>query len=105
MAVRLTSLLVSGPIAVPLSSGGNVHLLPGQTSDVLPDVEVAGNAKVDKLVRRNMLRVETVGDAPDAPDKPPPARPAAGGKGDERTETTESTESTEGNPSRRPRSR
>jgi hypothetical protein len=98
MAVRLTSLLVSGPIAVPLSSGGNVHLLPGQSSDVLPDVEVADNAKVDKLVRRNMLRVETVDESPGAPDEPSPA----GGKGAGRTEATETTES---NPSRRPRSR
>lgn len=60
MAVRIRSLLVSGPIVVPLSTGRNVRLSPGQSSAHLHDVEVTGNAKVDKLRRQGAIEVESV---------------------------------------------
>ena len=66
MAVRIRSLLVSGPIIVPLSTGRNVRLSPGQSSAELHDVEVANNAKVDKLRRQGVIEVETVDEAEDA---------------------------------------
>lgn len=60
MAVRIRSLLVAGPIMVPLSTGRHVRLSPGERSGELPDVEVAGNAKLDKLCRHGFVEVETV---------------------------------------------
>jgi hypothetical protein len=59
MAVRIRSLLVSGPIMVPLTTGRNVRLSPGESSAELHDVEVADNAKVDKLRRQGVIEVET----------------------------------------------
>jgi hypothetical protein len=58
MAVRIRSLLVSGPLLVPLSSGGTLRLSPGQVTDELPDVEVANNAKVDLLRAQRLIDVE-----------------------------------------------
>ena len=65
MAVRIRSLVASGPVLVPLSSGTTVRLSPGQVSGDLPDVEVANNAKVDKLKRQGMIAVATAKE-PDA---------------------------------------
>lgn len=62
MAIRIRSLLVSGPVVIPLNSGATVRLSPGQTSDELADVEVADSAKVAKLAGRGVIAVET-GDA------------------------------------------
>lgn len=59
MAVRIRSLVTSGPVLIPLSSGLTLRLSPGQVSDDLPDVEVANNAKVDKLQRQGMIDVAT----------------------------------------------
>ena len=59
MAVRIRSLVTSGPVLVPLSSGTTLRLSPGQVSDDLPDVEVANNAKVGKLQRQGMIDVAT----------------------------------------------
>lgn len=67
MAVRIRSLLTSGPIMVPLSTGQHVRLSPGERSDELHDVEVAGNAKVDKLRRHGLVEVETVDTGSEAP--------------------------------------
>lgn len=59
MAIRIKSLLVSGPVVVPLNSGATVRLSPGQTSGELPDVEVADSQKVAKLAGRGVIAVET----------------------------------------------
>jgi len=83
MAVRIRSLLVSGPIPVPLSTGRTVRLSPGQESDEVPDVEVAGSDKVEKLRRRGLIDVETVDDA--AEPAPEPERP----RSRKRPDTTE----------------
>jgi hypothetical protein len=83
MAVRIKSLLVSGPILVPLSTGRTVRLSPGQESDDLHDVEVAGNDKVEKLCRRGLIAVETVDDAAEPEPAPERSRPR------KRPETTE----------------
>jgi hypothetical protein len=58
MAVRIRSLLVSGPLLVPLSGGGTLRLSPGEVTDELPDVEVANNAKVDLLRAQRQIDVE-----------------------------------------------
>jgi hypothetical protein len=60
MAIRIKSLLVSGPVMVPLNSGLTVRLSPGQSSAELADVEVADNPKVDKLLGRGAIEVEAV---------------------------------------------
>jgi hypothetical protein len=60
MAIRIKSLLVSGPVTVPLNSGVTVRLSPGQSSAELADVEAADNPKVDKLLARGAIEVETV---------------------------------------------
>lgn len=57
MPVTITNLLPSGPLHVPLASGRTLRLSPGQTSAELPEVEVAGNARVDKLVARGVVEV------------------------------------------------
>ena len=57
MVVRIRSLLTSGPLVVPLSSGASVRLSPGSATDALADVEVANNAKVDKLRDRRLIEV------------------------------------------------
>jgi len=62
MAVRIRSLVMWGPIQVPLSSGPSVRLSPLQLSDDLPDVEVVNNAKVDKLRQQGLIDVEQVAD-------------------------------------------
>jgi len=79
MAVRIRSLITSGPVLVPLSTGATVRLSPGQVTDDLPDVEVANNAKVEKLRRQGLIGVETVvqpGAEPAADRGDLPAEPA-----------------------------
>lgn len=68
MAVRIRSLLISGPLMVPLSDGGSVRLSPGEVTGELPDVEVMDNAKVDKLLERRLIDVEQVDEEPPEPD-------------------------------------
>lgn len=60
MAVRLRSMLASGPMVVPLSSGRTVRLSAGQPSAELDEAEVADNQKVDDLRRRGLLAVEPI---------------------------------------------
>jgi len=62
MAVRIRSLATSGPVVVPLTSGGTVRLSPGAASEELAEVEVTDNAKLEKLRRRRMVDVEPVTD-------------------------------------------
>ncbi|MEC4018794.1 hypothetical protein [Streptomyces sp. H27-D2] len=63
MAVKIKNLRTSGPIAVPLSTGTTLRLSPGQVSQELHDVEVADNAKVEKLRGRGEIEVEAVDEA------------------------------------------
>ena len=60
MAVRIRSLAVSGPLLVPLMTGGTQRLEPGEVSGELADVEVAHNPKIDKLRDRRLITVEEV---------------------------------------------
>jgi len=76
MAVRIRSLVASGPVVVPLSTGEAVRLSPGQVSDDLPSVTVADNAKVEKLRQRGLIEVETV----EEPAAEPPAGRTKAGK-------------------------
>jgi hypothetical protein len=58
MPITLTSRLLSGPLIVPLSSGGSVRLSPGQSSPELADVEAAANPALAKLVERGLVEVQ-----------------------------------------------
>ncbi len=60
MAVRIRSLGVEGPLYVPLTSGRSIRLSPGGSSTDLDDVEIAGNARVDRLRRRGLIVVEQI---------------------------------------------
>lgn len=70
MAVRIRSLLVSGPLMVPLSGGGSVYLSPGEVTGELPDVDVTNNAMVDKMRARRLIDVEQVEEKPSEPEEP-----------------------------------
>lgn len=76
MTVKIRSLLVTGPLQVPLSSGGTLRLSPGQVTEELADVEVTNNAKVDKLQAQRLIDVEKVGNTEAA------AEDEAGGEAD-----------------------
>jgi hypothetical protein len=73
MTVIIKSLLTSGPVVVPLATGGAVRLSPGQVSPELPDAAVAENAKVDKLLRLGVIGVDTVDPADQAESTTAPA--------------------------------
>jgi hypothetical protein len=60
MAVRIRSLVSSGPLLVPLVRGGTLRLSPGRVSGELDDVEVLDNAKVEKLRAMRLIDVEPV---------------------------------------------
>jgi hypothetical protein len=60
MPVKISNLLGSGPIFVPLNTGANLRLSPGQTSEELSDVEVVDNAKVEKLFARGVIDIQDV---------------------------------------------
>ncbi|MGK8558169.1 hypothetical protein [Nocardia gipuzkoensis] len=57
MTVTIKSLLGSGPLTVPLATGTAVRLGPGEQSPELPDAEVSGNSKIDKLCSRRLIEV------------------------------------------------
>ncbi|MFJ9036637.1 hypothetical protein ACIRF8_08605 [Streptomyces sp. NPDC102406] len=48
------------PVMVELASGSAVRLSPGEVSRELPDAEVAGSAKVEKLRAQRVIVVEDV---------------------------------------------
>jgi hypothetical protein len=64
VGVRITSLVSSGPLWIALTSGEQLRLAPGQTSEERPDVDVQDNSAVDSLVERGMIEVAQVGDEP-----------------------------------------
>ena len=86
MAIRIKSLLVSGPVVVPLNSGATVRLSPGGTSGELADVEVADSQKVAKLAGRGVIAVETV-EADDESETSGPEDKASKADGGGRTGT------------------
>jgi len=49
--------LSSRPIFVPLNSGANIRLSPGEVAEKIPDVELKDNTKVDKLVSQRTIAV------------------------------------------------
>ena len=57
MAVRIRNLDVTGPVLVPLATGAALRLSPGEVSSDLTDVEVANNAKVDKLLEEGRTTI------------------------------------------------
>ena len=92
MAVRIRNLAGAGPLYVRLTSGRSVRLSPGGASEELEDVELAGNAKIDRLRERGLIDVEQIpADQPAAEQveeeqvaetaaKPAPRRTARGQK-------------------------
>jgi hypothetical protein len=67
--IKIKSLDTSRPVLVPLSTGRAVRLSPGQLSGEMPDVEVANNAKVEKLQRQGLIAVVTT-DEPETGERP-----------------------------------
>ncbi|MFI5910946.1 hypothetical protein [Dactylosporangium sp. NPDC051541] len=65
MPIKIRSLLTSGPVWVPLATGSNLRLSPGELSADLPDVAVAGSAAVDAQRQRGVIDVEPVSDVAD----------------------------------------
>jgi hypothetical protein len=57
MPLMITSLLVNGPLMIPLTGGASVRLEPGATSDPLPEADVLNNAKIEKLVAQGVIEV------------------------------------------------
>jgi hypothetical protein len=49
--------LTSRPLIVPLNSGTNLRLSPGEVSDDIEDVEVKANSKTEKLLRQRAIVV------------------------------------------------
>jgi hypothetical protein len=72
MTVRIRSLVTSGPLLVPLSSGSCLRLSPGEVTDALAEVDITSNAKVDKLTERRLINVEQVDEDP-SPEVDAPA--------------------------------
>ncbi|MEV8509058.1 hypothetical protein AB0368_30070 [Actinoplanes sp. NPDC051475] len=60
MAVRIRNLAVAGPLYVRLTSGRSVRLSPGGATEELEDVEIAGNAKIDRLRESGLIDVEQI---------------------------------------------
>jgi hypothetical protein len=52
--------LTSRPVFVSLNSGTNLRLSAGEVSSPVPDVELKGNAKFDKLVAQRAIAAEPV---------------------------------------------
>jgi hypothetical protein len=50
--------LTSRPIFVPLNSGTNLRLSPGKSATGVSDIELKGNAKVEKLLGQRAIAVE-----------------------------------------------
>jgi hypothetical protein len=50
--------LTSGPLFVPLSSGGNLRISGRTVSGALPDIDVKNNPKIEKLLRQHAIVVE-----------------------------------------------
>jgi hypothetical protein len=96
MPVKVKSLLRSGPIVVPLTTGATLRLSPGETSAELPDVEITNNPKVDKLQAQGVIGIEKVSKATAERAEPEANTPA---------ETTKDMPTTEGEGESRPRSR
>jgi hypothetical protein len=46
------------PIIVPLNSGTNLRLSPGETARDIPDVELKDNTKIDKLLSQHIIAVQ-----------------------------------------------
>ena len=60
MTIRITSLVSSGPLWITLTSGEQLRLEPGQTSQERPDVDVQDNPSVASLVSRGLIEVVSV---------------------------------------------
>jgi len=50
--------LSSTPVFIPLNSGTNLRLSPGEVADQIPDVELQGNSKIEKLLSQRTIAVE-----------------------------------------------
>ena len=49
--------LSSRPLTIPLNSGANLRLAPGEVSQKILDVEVKDNSKIDKLLSQRAIDV------------------------------------------------
>jgi hypothetical protein len=60
MPVQITSRVSAGPLWISLTSGEQLRLAPGQTSEERPDVDVQDNPSVASLVRRGLIEITSV---------------------------------------------
>jgi len=56
MPVAITN-LSSRAVFIPLNSGTNLRLSPGEVSAHVPDVELQGNSKIEKLLSQRTIAV------------------------------------------------
>lgn len=70
--------LTSRPLFVPLNSGTNIRLSPGKAATGVSDIELKGNAKVEKLLSLRAIAVEAESDGASS------EKPAGGAAADSR---------------------
>jgi hypothetical protein len=85
---RVIRSLAARPVVVNLNGGAAVRLSPGQASGELPDAEVDGNPKVDKLREQRLITVEAVALPRSEPAQREAAEPSESGVDDTRTRAT-----------------
>ena len=59
MAITIEN-LTNRPVLLRCNSGSTLHIAPKTVSPELPDVEIQGNAKVEKLKGLNAIAVQVV---------------------------------------------
>jgi hypothetical protein len=59
--------LTNRPVLLRFNSGQTLHLAPRKTSKEILDVEVKGNAKVEKLEGQHVITLHTIEDKHPAP--------------------------------------
>lgn len=62
--------LSSRPLYVTLHNGQSVRLGPGATSPAVHEVQVKGNATVEKLVKQRMIAVEAKAEKAESAETP-----------------------------------
>jgi hypothetical protein len=73
--------LSSRPIYVPLNSGANLRLSPGEIAENVHDVELKDNSKIEKLRNQRIIAVaDAQAEVAGAAEPPKPAETDASGQ-------------------------
>ena len=70
--------LTDKPLWLRLNSGDSLSVMPRASGPELPDAEVAGNDKLEKLAEQRVIRVRKAGEAPEDADEPKSERRRGG---------------------------